>query len=277
MENSQPKISVVMPFYNASKFLDEAVTSVLNQTFTDFELIIINDASKDNSDEVMQKYLSDPRVVYIKNEENRGIVYNLNYCIGLAKSELIARMDGDDVCEPERFAKQYEFMQDHPEIAVVGSNVRLIDENSRQFDVRTKPTDPQEITRELIIYCPVVHPATMFRKSIIQKAGGYRQEYLYSEDVDLWYRVAYSGNLISNVSDFLLKYRYHLGSTAHRAKENARRDFRLRMETIKLYKLKVTLRQRLLIYVQLLVGLYLTGRQRQQIEGWYKKIFYHEK
>ncbi|MFA6215597.1 MAG: glycosyltransferase [Patescibacteria group bacterium] len=277
MPEITPKISVIMPFYNAQLFLTKAIESILNQTFSDFELILINDASTDGSDRVVKKYLADPRIIYIKNENNQGIVHNLNYGLKTAKAEIIARMDGDDIAVRNRFFEQFNFLKFYPEIAVVGSFVKIIDENDKKIDYRTKLVDPETIKKELIIYSPVVHPAVMFRKSVIKKVGAYRQNYLYLEDLDLWYRVVYSGYKISNVNKFLLFYRYHSGSTAHQAKTNAWKAFRLRKETIKTFKLDLSLKQHILIYLQLLVGVLFSGRQRQRFEGLYKKAIYHDR
>lgn len=277
METTLPKISVIMPFHNCGQFLDSALKSILAQTFSDFELILINDASTDNSDEIVQKYLSDPRIIYSKNQTNQGIVRNLNYGLSVARAEIIARMDGDDVAEIDRFAEQFKFLQDHLDISVVGCFVKIIDENGNEIDKRTKPTDFAEIKKNLIVYSPVVHPAVMYRKSVINQLGGYRQQYIYVEDIDLWYRVGYSGHNISNVPKFLLKYRYHVGSTAHQPKANAKKAFELRNETVKFFKLKLSLSQQFLIGVQFLVGILLSGRARQSIEGWYKKFKYEGK
>ncbi|MFA5021559.1 MAG: glycosyltransferase [Patescibacteria group bacterium] len=277
MDKILPKISVIMPFYNAKDFLAQAVESILNQTFADFELIIINDASTDNSEQIIQPFLADKRIVYVKNDKNQGIVNNLNYGLKIAKAEIIARMDGDDVSLPTRLEEQFQFLLENHNIAAVGSFVKIIDENSQEIDQRTKPIDPQVIKNNLIIYSPLVHPATMFRKSIILQVGGYRNQYLYVEDIDLWYRLVYSGFKISNVSKFLLGYRYHKNSTANQAKANAKRAFKLRMETIKRFRLKISFKQYLLIYAQLIAGLILSGRQRQHLEGIYKKIVYHDK
>ena len=274
MDNHKPKISVIMPFYNDQKFLDQAIASIVNQTFKDFEFIIINDASTEDADKIVQKYLLDERIIYVKNIENQGIVKNLNHGLKIAKADIIARMDGDDVAEPARFSNQFTFLEQNKDIDVVGSFVKIIDENDAQTDQRTKPIDPELIKKDLIIYSPVVHPAVMFRKDVINSVGGYRQQYLFSEDIDLWYRVVYSGHKISNVPEFLLNYRYHKNSTGHQSTQNAIREFKLRKDTIKKFNLKLSLKKWFLIYLQLIVGIFLSGRSRQSLEGFYKKMFY---
>ncbi len=266
-----------MPYYNAAAFLNEAVSSILNQTFSDFELIILDDASTDESVDIIQQHLDDPRVRYYRNEKNQGIVHNLNKGLSLARADIIARMDGDDVAELNRFELQYNFLQHHPDIAAVGSYVRIIDENGVVIDQRTKLTDVEAIRQTVLVYSPLVHPAAMYRRDIIAKVGGYRQQYLYNEDIDLWYRLIGNGYAISNVPEYLLRYRYHGASTAHRAAQNAKQLYRLRKETIQTFKLRVSMYMRALIFIQLFAGIVLTGRQRQMLEGVYKKLVYHEK
>ncbi|NUM25234.1 MAG: glycosyltransferase [Candidatus Buchananbacteria bacterium] len=277
MSSQTPKISVIMPFYNAAAFLAPALESILNQTFRDFELILINDASTDNSDQIVQRYLTDQRIIYIKNKVNQGIVFNLNLALQRAQSEIIARMDGDDVCEPDRFAKQYEFLQQHPEVAAVGSFIKIIDENGKIIDQRTKPVDFEQMKKKLLVYSPVVHASLLYRKSAVLALGGYRDKYLYCEDIDLFYRLVYSGHILANIPEFLYYYRYHHDSVAHRSKLLAKKMLLLRHETITSFSLKVPRKQWLMIYLQYFIGIGLSGRQRQMFEGWYKKIFYHGK
>ncbi len=277
MTEHRPKISVIMPFYNVEHFLAEAIKSILDQTFSDFEFIIINDASTDGSEKIVKNYLADQRIVYLKNEKNQGIVHNLNLGLRIAQADIIARMDGDDISEPTRLEEQFNFLNQNSDITVVGCFVKIIDEKGKQIDQRTKPTNPDIIKEKLIFYSPLVHPSTMFRKKAIQEAGEYRQEYLYVEDIDLWYRLVYSGHQISNVAKFLFRYRYHSKSTAHQSTANAIKAFKLRKETIKKFHLKLNFKEKLLIYSQLIIGVSLSGRQRQLLEGLYKKIFYHER
>ncbi|MCX6715655.1 MAG: glycosyltransferase [Candidatus Taylorbacteria bacterium] len=274
--NNTPKISIVMPFYNCEAFLRESIESILNQTFRDFEFIIINDGSTDKSNEIMDEYKdSDPRIIYIKNIKNVGIVENLILGLSLAQSNIIARMDGDDISEPTRLEKQYEFLINNPDIIVVGSFINIIDQCGKVIGKRTKPTDPESIKKNVIIYNPVVHPSVMFRKDVILKVGGYRHPYWRAQDTDLWYRIVFSGYKISNLPEFLLKYRYHSNSTSRGGFANSINDYKLRIKTIKNFKLRLSPVIWLLIYLQLLVGVLFNGRRRQDIERWYKIIFLH--
>ncbi len=124
-----PEISIVLPAYNCESFLKEAIESLLNQTFKDFELIIINDGSTDKTEDVIKNF-SDPRIIYKKNEKNSGLVYTLNKGIDIAKGKYIARMDGDDISLPARLEKQKEILDEYPDIAVAASTITFINEKN---------------------------------------------------------------------------------------------------------------------------------------------------
>ena len=123
-----PKISVIMPAYNAEKYIKEAIDSILSQTFQDFELIVLNDCSKDSTEQIILSY-TDDRVVYLKNEVNMGVAATLNRGLAVAGGEYIARMDADDISHPERFRKQARYLDAHPEVAVLGSNLECFNDD----------------------------------------------------------------------------------------------------------------------------------------------------
>ena len=266
MKKTTPLISVVMPFYNAAAFLDESIQSILKQTFRDFELILINDASSDNSDEVVQKYLSDTRVRYICNDTRTGIVVNLNRGVSAAKAELIARMDGDDISQPERFQRQYDYMSAHKDIALLGSYVEIIDENGVPLQISKKPTEHEDIKKVCFYYGPFVHPVVMFRKSVVENVGGYRGQYELTEDIDLFFRIIYEGYRTANLPEVLLKYRQHGGSTSRRSKEIGRKSFRLKKEIVKKYKIRLSLKEHLSMYIHYMLDMTLTGEQKRRLQ-----------
>lgn len=268
-----PKVSVIMPFYNCEKFLDESIQSIINQTFRDFELIIINDASTDSSDKIVQKYLYDKRIVYIKNNKNKQIVFNLNYGLNIAKSDIVARMDGDDISDIKRLELQYNYLLENQDIAVVGSFVKIIDENGNETGERKKFTDPATIKREFLIQSSLVHPSVMYRKNIVQKVGSYRQEFVLTEDLDLWYRIVYSGYKITNIPEFLLKYREHSNSTSKKNKSKLIKQFKSRFDAIRFYKLKLRPKDYFFLSIHFVSALLLTGPFKQKIEGLYVKLF----
>ena len=158
---NMPMISVIMPVYNGEKYLCEAIDSILNQTYTDFEFIILNDGSTDKTEEIILSY-DDPRIVYVKNETNLQIVKTLNKGIALAKGKYIARMDADDISLPERFEKQLKFMEQYPSIDVCGTWMRIIDKPKQ---VWTYPEKHEEIKAQLLFNTPLSHPTLIIKKS----------------------------------------------------------------------------------------------------------------
>ncbi|HEY8750494.1 MAG TPA: glycosyltransferase [Tepidisphaeraceae bacterium] len=211
-----PRVSVVMPVYNAERFLRAAVESSLTQTFTDFELIAVDDGSKDSSLAILREYEKKDCRVRIVSRPNTGIVGALNDGIAAARGELIARMDSDDICLPDRFAKQVAFLDSHPDHVLVGSQVMLIDPEAADLC----PKRDTEFTHEAIDTAhlnhrwPLVHPTIIVRKSALSRIGGYRSKFEWLEDLDLFLRLAEVGRMAS-LPDVLLRYRLHTGSVCH--------------------------------------------------------------
>lgn len=204
MKNN-PKMSVLMPVYNAEKFLREAIDSILNQTFNDFEFVIINDKSTDKSKEIILSY-KDPRIRYFENDKNLGVAGTLNKGLKIAKAELIARMDADDISFSNRFELQYKEMQKDKEIAVLASNFDVINEKGKFLYRHHFATSPEEIYYILQFRDCLGHSTVMFRKYIILDIfNGYNEEH-ESEDYDLWLRIS-SKYKISKINICLLKLR----------------------------------------------------------------------
>ncbi len=211
-----PKISVVMPVYNCEKYVDEAIESVLNQTFKDFELIIINDGSTDNTLEKIKKYeKTDERIRIINNEKNLRIATSLNNAIDIARADIIARMDGDDISLPTRFEKQYKLMQSDENLGVVGCNMITIDKDGKDIGMRRYSTNPEFLKKSVFRYSPFAHPATMLRKKAFIEAGKYFPRFVPAEDLDLWIRIGRT-HKFSNVDEFLFKYRVLNSSSSHK-------------------------------------------------------------
>jgi glycosyltransferase involved in cell wall biosynthesis len=205
-----------MPVYNAERYLQFAMESVLAQTFTDLELIAVDDGSKDSSLAILRGYEKKDNRVRIMSRANTGIVGALNDGIAAARGELIARMDSDDISLPGRFAKQVAFMDAHPDHVLVGSQVMLIDPEGADLC----PKRDTEYTHEGIDAAhlnhrwPLVHPSVIVRKSTLAQIGGYRSKFEWLEDLDLFLRLAEVGRLAS-LPDVLLRYRLHTGSVCH--------------------------------------------------------------
>ncbi len=213
-----PKISVVMPVYNGEKYLREAVQSILNQAFGDFELLICDDGSTDGSRVIAEEFARADARVRLAGGKHVGLEETLNLGIQQARGEYIARMDADDVALPDRFAKQVEFLESHPDVIVVGGQVVAIDEAGKVLNVWSMPREHREIDDNHIYArnIAVVHPTVMMRRAAVLKAGGYRVVAKNCvEDIDLWLRLAEAGRL-ANLPDVILKYRQTSTSSSAR-------------------------------------------------------------
>ena len=201
-------ISVVMSVHNGERFLREAVASILNQTYTDFEFIIFDDCSSDGSAAILQSF-ADPRIRIYTNEKNIGLTNSLNKCLALAQGKYIARMDADDISLPTRFAKQVRFLNEHPAIALVGTWMECIDAEGRSLSRVDTPIEPNLIKDEMLKMNCIAHPSVMFRKDVVLAVGGYRTTLgRYAQDYDLWLRLLEQYQ-ISNLPEHLLLYRMH--------------------------------------------------------------------
>lgn len=225
-----PRISVLLPVYNAERYVAEAVASILAQTRGDFELLVIDDGSTDRSPEILAEFARrDPRVRF-QRQENAGYLQALNRMLAEAQGEYVARMDADDVALPERFARQAAFLQQHPEYVVVGSAVANIDEDGDEFCIQPLPQDHAELEAGLLRgRCGICHPAAMIRRDALLAVGGYRQECYGAEDQDLWLRLSERGRL-ANLPEVLLKYRVHPHNFTFQHHERSLARLRLALE-----------------------------------------------
>lgn len=207
---SLPAVSILLPVYNAEKYLKAAMDSLLSQAFTDFELIIVNDGSTDGSEEIALSY-SDKRIVYLKNESNKGLIYTLNRGIESAKGRYVARMDADDICLPTRLQKQVEWLEMNPETSVVGCHVSFIDDKgfvTGEWEEDLKTATSEDIKRKMVWENCIAHPAVMTRSQILKRYR-YRQDQKNTEDYDLWLRMLADGLKMEKVPEKLLLYRAH--------------------------------------------------------------------
>lgn len=197
-------ISVVMPVYNGEKYLREAIESILKQTYTDFEFLIINDGSSDNTDEIIRSY-TDRRIVYLQNDGNRGLVYTLNYGISVAKGEYIARMDADDISFPERFTQQIDAFRNDPKLGFCGTWAKVIG-TQKPFRVES---DPEKLRCKLLFKNQFVHSSLMFRRELLlAEWPPYKKDNFPAEDYALWIDLA-TKTKMTNIPMFLLGYREH--------------------------------------------------------------------
>lgn len=184
-----PRVSVVMAVFNGEKYLSEAVDSILKQSFTDFEFIIINDGSTDNTKDILGKY-HDERIVVIHFKKNMGIAKARNYGLEIAKGKDIAVMDSDDISLPNRLEMQVNFLDNHPDIGVVGSAFYRIIENGEILGKDSCLAESEDLKNALLKENQFCHGSTMIRRECFEKVGKYREEFKYSLDYDLWLRVS---------------------------------------------------------------------------------------
>ena len=200
-----PKVSVLMPVYNGECFLKEAVDSILGQSFEDLELIIIDDGSTDQTPEILDTY-TDPRIVRFRNDKNQGIGESSVAATALARAQYFARMDADDISEPDRLRIQSAFLDSQPNITAVGSTAIHIDESSHETGQSTAPVDDL-LPWNLIWSNPIYHGSMMVRAGALFSVGGYDPTFRLAVDYDLWLRMIAAGQRIVTQNESLLRYR----------------------------------------------------------------------
>ena len=221
------KVSVLMPVYKTNEaYLREAIESTLKQTFTDFEFLIVDDCPSDTRESIVKSY-NDPRIIYSINAQNMGITGVRNKMIDMAQGEYLAIMDHDDVSLPERFQKQVEILDAHPEIGVVGCKTQRMSNGN----FSKNPTNDEDIRLALMRVCAITHPSAMIRKSVLTDNNiRYEEEFSPSEDYALWCRlIPYTK--FYNLKDPLFLYRDHAQNTSH-AQQGKMRSATLAIQAI---------------------------------------------
>ncbi len=214
-----PKLSVVMANHNGQEFLKEAIESILNQTFDDFEFIIVDDFSKDNSLEIIKSY-NDKRIVVIKNSSNLGLTKSLNTGLKIAKGEFIARMDSDDISEPDRFKKQLAFFEENSEYSVLGCYAQIINSKGSKVGELVNPIEDEEIKECLIIDNAMSpHGGLIIKKQALDDIGGYDESILKSQDYDLLLKLSEKYKM-HNLPEFLYRWRTHGKSISNASRDS---------------------------------------------------------
>jgi len=226
-----PLITVLLPVYNGEKYLKYAIESVLCQSFSDFEFIIINDGSDDESENIIKKYQQrDNRIIYLKNEKNLGLQRTLNKGLSFSKTNFIARIDSDDTwCDKNKLQKQFDFLQKNPDYALIGTAMKTINENGGELQtIRFKTTD-KEIRDAILFSSQFAHPSVMISAKALDEIGFYSEEKKHKnvEDYELWLRIG-TKYKFANLSDICLKYRVHPESIS------MQNEFKNRISWIKL-------------------------------------------
>lgn len=217
---TSPRITVALSVHDNAAYLALALDSILAQTFSDFELVAVDDGSTDGSGAILDSYAARDSRVRIIHQSNRGLIASLNLIIAEARAPYIARMDGDDIALPERFAQQIAFLEAHPDHGLVGTQIRGITETGepRRDHAVDHPLSAEAIAEALgssVLGSPLCHPSVMIRRDLLEAVGGYRAAYRHCEDYDLWLRLA-ERTRMANLPERLLLYRYSDTQVSHR-------------------------------------------------------------
>jgi len=259
MNNKQPLVSVIMPVYNAGKFVSDAIESILNQTYDNFELIIINDASTDNSYKIISSYkkrFSDKiKVINLKKNLNRGGDACANLGILKSKGEFIARMDADDIAVLSRLEKQVNYLSNHPKISLVGSNAYFINADSKVTGVKKVPVTHNKIYREFFVVHPLIHPTIMIRRKVLGDDGlFYDIKYKANNDYLTFMKLLCKGNIFANLKSKLLYYRIHSNNDSlNDLKSRFINTVKIRIEAVFKYGYKPTFKDVFKLFLQIFI------------------------
>lgn len=214
-KNMTPKISIILPVYNAKLYLQATLDSLYQQTFTDFEILAINDGSTDGSGDILSSQ-ADSRLRVLNNDGNQGLAFSLNRGLSEAKGGYIARMDSDDLSRPDRLQKQLDFLAARPKVDICGSSIELVDEAGHIYRRVDYPLTDEPIKALMIFRSPLVHPSVMFRRSLLSNENLYYKD-VAGEDYELWSRLL-PNITFANCPEYLLAYRAGVGRGSHEVK-----------------------------------------------------------
>jgi glycosyltransferase involved in cell wall biosynthesis len=232
---NKPQVSIMMLSYNRAKYIGTAIESVLNQTFVNWELLILDGGSRDNSHDVISQYLRNPRIKFIKQPENISISKHRNDALKIAGGKYVAVLDSDDVwIDSEKLEKQFNFLEKNSDYVLVGSNFERIDENGRAIKKITSALTDTDIRKNLLFRNEFAHSSVMYKVSALRQIpnSGYDETLPVWEDYDLWLRLGQIGKL-ANLADFTTAYRVHRSSIS---KEKKIRGAVLIMKIISRYR-----------------------------------------
>lgn len=209
-------ISVIMSVYNEAEYIRDSIDSLLAQTVNDFELIIIDDCSSDDTVKIIEEY-KDERISIHMNDTNQGLTKNLNKALKMCKGDFIARMDGDDICEPDRFEKQVRYFDEHPDVYLISCRMQTFGDGVRKY---ITPIEHEAILDKMLINAVMPHPGFMMRGNLIYDEGfEYDESLVTAQDYDFESRVAMEHRL-GMIPDYALHYRLHSGQVSQKKKEN---------------------------------------------------------
>lgn len=254
-KNNNPLVSVVMPVYNAGIYLRECIESILAQSYTDFEFIMVDDASTDSSWKIMQEYAAkDPRIQIHRNRHNEGVSKTVKRAIRASKGEYLARMDADDISFPYRLERQVRYLETHNETVAVGGQCQVINEYGEITGHKTFPLDHESIYRYIFTFVPLQQPSLMIARHRLPRNFEYYHDGMNTaEEVELIFKLFRHGK-VENMPDYLLQYRIHTTNTSFR---NLRQTFYLtlisRIKAVSNYGYKPRLKDVLMNIGQLFV------------------------
>jgi len=223
--SSTPRVTFVVPAFNEpGEVIRQSLDSVAAQTLSDFECIVVDESTDPVAAEAARALCErDSRFHYVRPETRLGLAASLNLGIAMARAPLIARFDSDDICQVERLHRQVAFMDEHPEVGVLGGGLEIMDEACESLAFRWYPADHASIERKLQTTTAIAHPTVMMRKSLIEQYGGYDPSFLFAEDLDLWLRLINRGVRFANLPDVLVRYRQQ-----HTNRDSRHWEFNLR-------------------------------------------------
>ena len=225
-----PLVSILFPVYNTADYLREAMDSMLNQTFTDFELIVLNDCSPDNADEILDTY-TDPRIIRYKGEMNQGLANVLNVGMDMARGKYIARMDSDDISHPNRLQVQVDYMESHTDVDLCSAGMHLFGACDETW---SRPSDTKTVKVTALFYSPILHASSVWRKASFDKFNlRFREEMVPAEDYDLWCRALSVGLEMVNIADVLYEYRIRPGQATSNTEKSREKCDIIRKEYFK--------------------------------------------
>ena len=270
-----PKVSVIMPVYNAERFISETINSILSQSFTNFEFLITDDCSSDGTLKIISSF-KDPRITVFVNETNIGYVRILNQLINISAGDYIARQDHDDISVSDRLGQQILFMDNNPEVGICGCNAKMF--GTRRW-ISSVPTEDSDIRAAFIMRNPYVHSSVLMRRSIFQgdRLLKYNNDYYPAEDYSLWFEISLIAKL-ANLPSSLLQYRTHSNNVSHlNGKDQIEKANAIRVRI-----LEITLSISLTDEEKRLHNLFSTSNQislsdLKSLEKWYLKILTYNK
>jgi len=205
-----PRVSVLLSVYNGEEYIKEAVESILNQTFQNFEFIIIDDGCTDDTALILNSF-NDPRIVRVVNEKNLGLVRSLNKGLRIAKGEFIARMDADDTSTKDRLEKQVAFLDANKDVGVLGTWMKQVDSKGKAISIFKVPVSHDEILWQMLSGTAIVHASVLMRRDVLMEVGGYNEDFPHVEDTELWSRLIFITRF-ANLSEVLYIRRIHNNS-----------------------------------------------------------------